>query len=400
MKFIKGFKIRMLPTKEQEKFLFDITNACRHTWNWCIARQRKEYEEKEMILNGRDLFQEFKHYKYTKPWIMQLPLIYINQVLQDIQKAYKRFYKEDKNGNKCGLPDYKKKRKVKPSFNDNGNNTYFKINKKTGYLYVNIAKLGLVRVNPNYKELESLFKLSREEQLKLIGNPRFTYEHGIWTVNFVLECENQAPELTDNLMGIDLGLKELAIVKYGDQYLHFKNINKTSKVKRLDQQLKRVKRKRSRAYEKNGKKNPKCKYKQTNNINRLLKRERKLSRKLVNIRYNYIHQTTHTLIEMLPKRICLEDLKISNMVKCHKIAKSVYDMLWYEFRRQMEYKAQRYGIEIVFADRWYPSSKTCSQCGNIKRDLGRGERIYKCDVCGLIIDRDENAASNLQKYKL
>ena len=136
----------------------------------------------------------------------------------------------------------------------------------------------------------------------------------------------------------------------------------------------------------------------TNNIMKEEDKLRKLYAHVSNIRMNYIHQTTHFLVSKLPRRVIMEDLDIVDMMKNKHLSKAIKEQCFHEFIRQMRYKCEWRGIEFVQANRFYPSSKTCSCCGNIKRDLKLKDRVYKCDVCGLVIDRDYNAAINLSRY--
>ena len=211
-----------------------------------------------------------------------------------------------------------------------------------------------------------------------------------------MECENQAPHLTDMSMGIDLGIKDLAIAEYNGQVV-FHNINKSKKMKELREKQKHLQRSISRKYEANkqGKK-----YIKTKNIERLENKLRKLYYHISNIHQNYVHQCTHALVSLLPSRVVIEDLNIQGMMKNRHLARAIQEQCLSEFIRQMRYKCEWNGIEFVQANRFYPSSKTCSCCGNVKRDLKLSDRIYKCDICGLKIDRDYNAAINLSKYAI
>lgn len=214
-------------------------------------------------------------------------------------------------------------------------------------------------------------------------------------LGFAMERENQAPALTDQTMGIDLGIKDLAIAELNGEKIVFYNINKSKKIRYLKNQRKHTERSISRKYEANRVGN---KYFKTNNIIREEDKLRKLHARIANIRHNYIHQATHTLISKLPKRVVMEDLCVKDMLKDRHLSKYIHEQCFYEFIRQMEYKCEWNGIEFVQVDRYYPSSKTCSQCGHIKKNLKLSDRTYVCDECGLVIDRDYNAAINLSKY--
>jgi putative transposase len=207
-----------------------------------------------------------------------------------------------------------------------------------------------------------------------------------------LDCEEQHQELIGVSLGIDLGIKELAICSDGKIY---KNINKTKEVKKTEKKLKRLQRQVSSKYEHNkiGKE-----YVKTNNIIKLEKQVRLTHRRLANIRKNYLHQTTTSIVKTKPCRIVIEDLAVTNMIKNRHLSKAISKQGFYEFRRQIEYKCRFYGIELVVANRFFPSSKLCSQCGQIKKDLKLSDRKYECD-CGFSIDRDLNASINLANYK-
>ena len=252
---------------------------------------------------------------------------------------------------------------------------------------VNIEKVGWVKTN---------------EQLPMnvkYTNPRISYDNKYWYISVGIEQEEIQEELTDVSLGIDLGLKELAICSNGKV---FKNINKTYVVRKIEKRLKRLQKQVSRKYElnkiKKGGEN-RCQFVKSNNIIKLEKQIQQTHRRLANIRNNYLHQTTTSIVKTKPYRIVIEDLAVSNMMKNKHLSDSIRKQGFYEFKRQLEYKCKLRGIELVVADRFYPSSKTCSQCGEIKKDLKLKDRVYKCN-CGLNIDRDLNASINLSKYKL
>lgn len=224
-------------------------------------------------------------------------------------------------------------------------------------------------------------------------NPRVSYNDDKWMLSFGIEFENQKPILKDALMGIDLGIKELAIVAYDDEKLIFHNINKSKKLRQINKQIIRIQRSISRKYEANRIGN---RYTKTKNIEREEHKLRKMYAKISNIRNNYIHQTTHQLVSLLPKRIVMEDLSVINMMKNHHLAKAIQEQCFYEFIRQMKYKCEWNGIEFAQVNKFYPSSKTCHNCGSIKSDLKLNDRIFVCKECGYLEDRDYNAALNLR----
>ena len=174
----------------------------------------------------------------------------------------------------------------------------------------------------------------------------------------------------------------------------YQNINKTQKVKRLEKRKRRFQRSISRKYNKNKKGASYCK---TRNIIKREKELLKVNHRLTNIRHNHLHQTTSEIVKREPSFICIEDLNVSGMMKNKHLSKAVQQQGFYEFRRQIEYKSAWNNIPVIIADRFFPSSKLCSCCGNIKKDLKLSDRIYKCE-CGNVIDRDYQAALNLKRY--
>ena len=255
-----------------------------------------------------------------------------------------------------------------------------KLKVKEGKL-VTIEKVGWIKTN---------------EQIPVgvkYSNPRISYDNKYWYLSVGIEREETKEEVTDVSLGIDLGVKDLAVCSDGTVY---KNINKTYVVKKIEKRLKRLQKQVSRKYEQNkkGKENVK-----TKNIIKLEKKIQQIHRRLANIRTNYLHQTTTRIVKTKPYRVVVEDLNVKGMMKNKHLSHAIRKQGFYEFKRQLEYKCKLRGIEFVVADRFYPSSKICSQCGKIKKDLKLKDRVYQCS-CGLMIDRDFNASINLSNYKL
>ena len=192
-------------------------------------------------------------------------------------------------------------------------------------------------------------------------------------------------------IGIDLGLKDLAVCSDGNTY---KNINKTNKVKKLEIKKRRLQRFISRKYDMN---KEGVRYKKTSNIIKREKELLKVIKRLMNIRRNHLHQITSEILKRKPSFICIEDLNVSDMMKNKHLSKAIQQQGFYEFRRQIEYKSAWNNIPVIIADRFFPSSKLCSCCGMIKKDLKLSDRIYRCD-CGNIVDRDYQASLNLKRY--
>lgn len=375
---IKSFKIRIYPTKVQEALIWKHIGSCRYIWNWMLAKQEEFYVAGEKHLSAFSMIKLLPPLKKDgeHDWLNEVSASSLQTVCQDLQKAYDRFFKKT-----SGFPKFKSRKRSKSSYPVR-QNIWFSGN------VVTIEKLGKVKFKTDFTFPEGLgHKFS---------NPRITNRNGKWILSFGMECENQTPHLTDISMGIDLGIKDLAIAECNGQIV-FHNINKSKKMKELRKKQKHLQRSISRKYEANKQGQ---KYIKTKNIERLENKLRKLYCHISNIRQNYIHQCTHALVSLFPSRVVMEDLNIKGMMKNRHLARAIQEQCLYEFIRQMKYKCEWNGIEFIQANRFYPSSKTCSCCGNIKRDLKLSDRTYKCDICGLKIDRDYNAAINLSKYAI
>ncbi len=257
------------------------------------------------------------------------------------------------------------------------------------------CKLQAKQANKARKLVNGLIKDGEEDNDKNTSsnyiNPRIKYDGLNWYLTVGIEYEKSAAPLSNKGIGIDLGIKDLATCSDKHKYL---NINKTQKVKKLEKQKRRLQRSISKKYEKNKKGECYCK---TRNIIKSEKKLLNLNHRLANIRQNYLHQTTSSILKRKPSFICLEDLNVSGMMKNKHLSKAVQQQGFYEFRRQMEYKSEWNNIQVIIADRFFPSSKLCSCCGSIKKNLKLSDRIYRCK-CGNVIDRDYQAALNLKKY--
>ena len=371
---IKSFKVRLLPTPEQEQKMWQHAGASRFIYNYMLAEQKRRYETGEKHLSAFDM------HKLLTPLKKQEELSWLNtvsnKVLQrscaDLATAYKNFFQK-----RARFPRFKSRKRSRVSF-PICESVYFLGNK------VHIEKIDKVAYKTNYDIPEG-------RGIKF-SNPRISNDNGKWILTFGMECENQAPVLTDKPMGIDVGVKDLATVAFGDDCIVFHNINKSKRVRKLEAKKRKIQRIISRKYRTNGN------YSKTKGVMKYERILRTVNYKLSNIRRNYLHQVTHALVSMLPAVVCVEDLNVTGMMKNRHLSKAIQDQGLGEFFRQMQYKCEWNGIELVKVGRFYPSSKTCSCCGTVKQDLKLSERTYKCPVCGLEIDRDYNAAVNLMRY--
>ena len=225
-------------------------------------------------------------------------------------------------------------------------------------------------------------------------NPRVTFDGLHWWISVGIEVGDLTIEKEmSEPIGIDLGIKDLAIISNIDE--PFKNINKTKAVRKLKKKLRRLQRQVSRKYENNKEgKN----YKKTKNIIKLEDKIKSVHQRLTNIRTNYSHQITTALVKNKPEYIVLEDLNIQGMMKNRHLSKAIQEQCLYDFRVKIEYKCNWYGVKLIIANRFYPSSKMCSGCGSIDKGLKLSDREYVCKECGVILDRDKNASINLREY--
>jgi putative transposase len=377
---IKAFKVRIYPTKEQEASLWKHINCGRYVWNYMLALQQARYTNGEQHLSRFDLIKLLTLLKKDgeHDWLCDVSSITLQIACSDLSAAYNRMFNRA-----AKKPRFKSKKKAKAAFGICSQNFYFKNESQ-----VKVEKIGYVKYKTDFN-----FPIGRGFKF---SNPRISYKNGKWMLSFGMKCENQAPVLTDKKVGIDLGIKELAVVAIDDEQLVFHNINKSKKMRTLNKQLERIQRAISRKYQANKVGN---RFVKTRNIEKLEDKLRKLHARISDIRENYIHQTTHKIVSMLPSRVTMEDLNVSGMVKNRHLSKAISEQCFYEFIRQMRYKCAWNGIEFIQANRFYPSSKTCSHCGRIKQDLKLSDRTFVCNDCGFTIDRDYNAAINLMRYE-
>lgn len=360
-------KIRLRPTKDQEKQLWKSAGTARWAYNWALNRQQENFKRGNNFIPNTTLRKELTELKQTEAfnWLYEVSNNVAKQAIKDACNAYQMFFK-----GKARFPKFKSRKKSKPSFyNDTGK----------------------LKVKKNLVLIEKVGWIKTSEQLPMgvaYTNPRISFDNKYWYISVGIEQEFEQPELTGETIGIDLGIKELAVCSNGQV---FKNINKTKAINRTEKRLRRLQRCVSRKYEMNKEGN---RFVKTSNIIKLEKRIQHLHRRLTNIRNNHIHQATNAIVKTKPGNVVMEDLNVSGMLKNRHLSKAIANQKFHEFIRQMKYKCEKYGIGFIQADRFYPSSKTCSSCGTIKNDLKLSDRVYSCE-CGLKLDRDVNASLNL-----
>ena len=390
-------KIRLLPTKEQEILFWKSVGVARWSYNFFLGYNQEKYKEwiedntKERFVRDGEVLKYINNVlkKTTHTWLKEVGSNVMKRGVKDASDSLQNFFKHNK-----GYPKFKSKKKSKPSFYVN-----YETLKRTPNGFQG-ERIGVVKTR------ESLPKIPKGQKYV---NPRITYDGKFWFLSVGYKVELKQVKLADERVGIDVGLKDLAIVSnISNSYTKkYRNINKGYKVKLLEKRLKCSQRRLSRKILNNIESYSKSRVPiytrpldDCKNIQKQKHIIQGLYKKLSNIRNNYIHQVTTEIVKTKPSQIVLEDLNVSGLIKNKHLSKSISDSKWNEFRRQIEYKAELYGIEVVIADRFYPSSKTCHVCGNVREDLKLSDRTYKCDCCGNVIDRDVNASINLARYKI
>ena len=374
---LKSFKTEINPTAEQKIKINKTIGVCRYIYNFYISYNKVLYNKGEQFMTGKSfsvwLNNEYIPNNPEKAWIKE---VYSKAVKKSIENgciAFIKFFKHQ-----SAFPNFKKKGKsdVKMYFVKNGPKDC-----KCERHRLNIPTLGWVRI----KE-KGYIPTTKDGYV--IRSGTVSIKAGRYYVSVLMEIPNTKTTNNNNDgIGIDLGLKDLAIVSNGKTY---KNINKSARVKKLEKKLRREQRCLSRKYEslKKGESTQK-------NIQKQKLKVQRLYHKIDNIRTDYINKTIAEIVKTKPSYITIEDLNVSGMMKNRHLSKSIASQKFYEFKVKLKVKCDENDIELRVVDRWYPSSKICHCCGAIKKDLKLSDRIYRCD-CGYVEDRDFNAALNLR----
>ena len=383
-KLKRAYKIEINPTDEQKSKIHRTIGVSRFIYNFYIAHNKEVYEKEGKFVSGMDfskwLNNEYIPNNQDKKWIKEVSSKATKQAIMNGEKAFKDFFKGTK-----GFPKFKKRK-------NQDIKAYFPKNNKTDWTIerhrVKIPTLGWIRLKEfGYIPVNSIVKSGTVSQ-----------KADRYYVSILVEETDIKISNTNNEgVGIDLGIKEFAVCSDG---IKFKNINKTSTVKKVEKKLKREQRKLSRKYEslKIRNKNIKEGRATRQNIQKQIVKVQKLHQRLVNIRTDYINKTVFSIIKQKPSYITIEDLAVSNLMKNKHLSKAIASQKFFEFKTKLTVKCKENHIELRIVDRFYPSSKTCSSCGKVKKDLKLSDRIYKCD-CGFTIDRDLNASINLKNAK-
>ena len=373
----------LVPNNKQKTKLFQYANIARFAYNWALGREQENYKNGGKFISHGDLRKEFTQLKRTDDyaWLNNVSNNVTKQAIKDACEAYRDFFK-----GYTKFPRFKSKKRSVPKF--------YQDNVKIQFTDTHVKVEGFATSKKKNKQKLNWIRLAERGQIPTdckYYNPRIKYDGLNWWITVGIKYEDSDTLPSNEGIGVDLGIKDLAICSDGRKY---HNINKSQKIKKLEKRKRRLQRSISRRYENNKKGGSYCK---TSNIIKSEKELLKLNHRLTNIRQNYIHQTTTEIAKTKPSFIVLEDLNVKGMMKNRHLSKAVQQQCFGEFRRQIEYKSVWNNIPVIISDRFFPSSKLCSCCGNIKKDLKLSDRIYRCE-CGNVIDRDYQAALNLKRY--
>ncbi len=380
---IKAIRVLLLPNNKQKTKLFQYADTARFAYNWALDKEQENYKNGGKFISDGDLRKEFTQLKKTEEygWLNNVSNNVTKQAMKDACDAYKRPFK-----GLAKFPKFKSRKHITPSF--------YQDNVKIQFTDTHVKVEGFAEQKKKKKQKLNWIKLAEHNRIptscKYI-NPRIKNDGLNWYITVGIEYGDCTTLPSNEGIGIDLGIKDLAICSDEHKY---QNVNKTQRAKKLEKRKRRLQRSISRKYEKNKKGESYCK---TCNIIKSEKELLKLNHRLTDISQNYLHQTTSEIIKREPSFMCMEDLNVSGMMKNKHLSKAVQQQCFGEFRRQIEYKAKWNNIPIIIADRFFPSSKLCSCCGAVKKDLKLSDRIYRCE-CGNVIDRDYQAAINLKRY--
>ena len=373
---MKTYKTKLKLNNKQKTRLYKNASVSRFAYNLTLEIEETNYKQGNKFLSDRDvrkLITIRKQDKNDLAWLYEYDCDIVKQAVKDACKAYKRFF------NKLGKkPRFKSKKSAKQSFYVDG----LKLKVKNGYVKI-----------PYCTKIKLYEKDYLPENVRIYQNPRITFDGIDWWISVGAKEEHEKYTLTDEIIGIDLGLKELATCSNG---MIFHNVSKFDNYRKVEKSIKQKQRQVSRKYELNKQGN---KFVKTNNI---IKLERRIQKKRIhqnNIKKDYFHKSSVEIVRTKPSCLILEDLNVAGMRKNKHLSYAIQTASISMFNDILVNKALSYGIEIEYADRFYPSSQICSNCGNRKADLKLSERTYKCDKCGLEIDRDLNASINLKHYR-
>ena len=368
MEILRAYKTELDPNNVQRTALLKHAGAARFSWNWGLAKRKQEYEETGKSSNAIEQHRQLNALKKTDfPWLYEVSKAAPQEALRDLDKAYQNFFRRVKNGEKPGFPRFKSRKNGIGSF------------RLTGAIHITETHIKLPR--------NGWLRLKEHGYIPADGihilSVTVSESAGRWFVSVQCKQEIDATQAIGEPIGVDLGVKELAVVSDGQRFENPKPLKKAqAKLRRLQRELSRRK--------KGGK-----------NREKTRKKVAEAHQRIANIRRDTLHKSTSVIVAKTkpdnerPSVVVLEDLNVSGMLANHCLAQAISDVGFAEFRRQLEYKTVWYGSELIVADRFFPSSRLCRHCGCINSELKLSDRQWTCD-CGAIHDRDLNAAINLK----
>ena len=367
---LRAVKIRLYPNVIQATQINMLLGCYRVVYNQCLARKIKSYEENK-ISENRTTLSHFIHHELLKDdnflWLREQNTKVLKQAVNDMLSAYKNFFERH-----TGYPRFKSKK-------DNKQSCRFElgaISKRNVYTdyKLSLANIRDVKFRCNEKYAQYLQK--HKENIRQATLTKLPCGEYYLSVLVDGDLTHKVKE-SHHTIGIDLGIKDFIVTSDGEVFdnLHFKK-SESKKLIKIQKQLSR-------------------KENNSNNRNKVRIKLAKIYKRITDKKQYYLHQVSNTLINE-NQVICMEDLNVSGMLKNHKLASSIQEMSFYEFKRILEYKANWYGRKLIFVDRFYPSSKTCNHCGYINKKLKLSDRQWVCPDCGEIIESDYNAALNIR----
>lgn len=363
MKILRAYKTRLSPNETQKRLFVQYAGAARFVFNWALADRIEKYQAgtPTNYYEQKKRFNAIKREQY--PWITEIPYIIQESAFRNLDAAYQNFFRRVKQGAEPGFPKFKSKHKGLGSFT-------FRASVHIERKRIKLPVVGWVKLaESGYLPTEGV----------KIMKATVSERAGYWLVSLLVEMDVPEPQpAMGATLGIDVGLKSLAVCSDGTT---FENPHVLGK---YEKKLKRLQRELSRRT-KGGKNRQKTKLKLA-----------RLHYKIACIRKTTLHEVSrYVTVKSKPGVVVMENLNVKGMMQNKNLGRALSDASLAELKRQIQYKAYWNGITFIEADTWYPSSKTCSACGSKKDVLNLSERIYKCQVCGAIIDRDLNAAINL-----
>ena len=365
---LKAIKIQIYPNTIQKDFISKQLGCCRLIYNKLLDYKKTQYEQNKQSISLSQLGKYLTNLKKQDEYLFlnDVYAMCLAQTMQDLLKAYDNFFKLHK-----GYPKFKSKKDTKQSCRFT--NLIFRGKKK-----INGNRITLIKQLTNI-----LFKCSRKEEIYLNHNEKYIHSITLiknstekYYLSILIDYNIIQKQKLDTVIGLDLGIKDFIVDSNGNRYenKHFYK-NQEKKLKKLQKQFSK-------------------KQKGSKNRNKVRIKLANIYEKITNQRNTYLHQITSKLVNE-NQVICIEDLNVKGMMQNHKLAKSIQELSLFEFRRQLEYKCKWYGRQLIVIDRFYPSSKTCYNCGYIYKDLKLSEREWICPHCGKLIDRDYNASLNI-----